>query len=152
MVEREQGGTNAGDSDEDDSESSPKNRTGRFSLIHRGGTRVEVSDPILLPVGVGTDKPWLCAVKLLGAKKGGDDDDSDQQVTQTLLVRTGRGNTPEEAQRDAMAQLSLMYGTPTAAPPSVVITRKPSEPPPPPPATAKKGVWGFLSGLFGKRK
>lgn len=150
MVEREQRGRTTSDHDDDADESSPKNRTGRFSLIHRGGTRVEVSDPILLPVGVGTDKPWLCAVKLLGAKKRDDDDESEQNVTQTLLVRTGRGNTPEEAQRDAMAQLSLMYGTPTAAPPSVVITRKHSEPPPP--AATKRGIWSFLTGLFGKGK
>ncbi len=147
MVERENDGSVEDESDEN----SPKNRTGRFSLTHRGGTRVEVSDPILLPVGIGTDRPWLCAVKLLGPKKSDEEEAADQGVTQTLLVRTGRGNTPEEAQRDAMAQLSLMYGTPTAAPPSVVITRKPSEPPPAPPAE-KKGFWSFLAGIFGKGK
>src|SRR3954471_24778416 len=88
--------------DDDDAEDSPKQRTGRFELAHRGGTRVEVGEPILL----GGPKPWMCAVKLVGQKR---DDEPDQDATQTLLVRTGRGATPEEAQREAMAQLTLVY-------------------------------------------
>jgi hypothetical protein len=148
MAERQNDDNAAGDADE----SGPANRAGRFSLSHRGGTRVEVSDPILLPASAGKDRPWLCAVKLLGPKKS-DDEEVDLGVTQTLLVRTGRGNTPEEAQRDAMAQLSLMYGTPTAPPPSVVITRMPSLPPPTPERSQPANtLWAWLTRFFGKSK
>src|SRR5580693_2271936 len=82
-------------------EESSKSRTGRFHVQHRGGTRVEVGEPIR----VGGVKPWMCAVKLVGQKR--DDPEPEVEPTQTLLVRTGRGDTPEEAQREAMANLTL---------------------------------------------
>jgi hypothetical protein len=97
---------------------------GRFKVQHRGGTRVEVGEP----VRIGGDLPWMCAVKLVGRKT---DDPEDGEPTQTLLVRTGRGATPEDAQRDAMAQLTLVYGSPVEPPPVPVISQKPSDPPPP---------------------
>ena len=98
-----------------DEDEGPKSRTGRFTLAHRGNTRVEVGEPI----HVGGARPWLCAVKLLGRAP----QEPDPEATQTLLVRTGRGTTPEEAQRDAMAQLTLVYGTPVGPPPSTRISQ-----------------------------
>ena len=113
-------------------EEEPKSRTGRFHVKHRGGTRVEVGEP----VKVGGDRPWMCAVKLVGQKRDMPDDPEHPEPTQTLLVRTGRGATPEDARRDALAQLTLVYGSPVEPPPSAVISQKPSDPPPPPPAEA----------------
>ena len=46
-------------------EEEPKSRTGRFHVQHRGGTRVEVGEPIR----VGGERPWMCAVKLVGRKR-----------------------------------------------------------------------------------
>ncbi len=133
------------ESDDDDEYDSPKQRTGRFYLQHRGGTRVEVGEPIHLGPGA---KPWMCAVKLVGQKR--DDLPQEGEPTQTLLVRTGRGATPEEAQREAMAQLTLVYGSPVGPPPSPVISLKLSEPPPPSQAAPRaRASWidklkGFL--------
>ena len=115
--------------DEDDldlDEEAPRSRTGRFEVLHRGGTRVEVGEPVYL--GTSAKKPWLCAVKLVGQKR---DDTTDPEPTQTLLVRTGRGETPEEAQREAMSQLTLVYGSPVNPPPQAVISSKSSAPPRP---------------------
>jgi hypothetical protein len=109
-------------------EEEPKSRTGRFHVQHRGGTRVEVGEPIK----VGGSKPWMCAVKLVGQKR--DDGEPEQpEPTQTLLVRTGRGFTPEEAQREAIANLTLVYGSPISPPPHTTISMKSERPPPEPP-------------------
>jgi hypothetical protein len=54
--------------------------------------------------------------------RGRDLEDGDP--TQTLLVRMGRGATPDDARRDALAQLTLVYGTPLEAPPSPLIVQK----------------------------
>ncbi len=134
--------SNAQTPDADDEES-PRSRTGRFYVQHRGGARVEVGEPI----HCGGEKPWLCAVKLVGRK--GPELDAD--ATQTLLVRTGRGNTPEEAQRAALAQITVVYGSPVEPPPQPTIVQLKSDPPPrPDPVPAKKP--GFFSRLFrGKR-
>jgi len=120
-------------------EEEPKSRTGRFQVKHRGGTRVEVGEP----VRVGGDRPWMCAVKLVGQKRDMPEDPEHPEPTQTLLVRTGRGATPEDARRDALAQLTLVYGSPVEPPPSAVISQKPSDPPPPgsPSADAKAKTW-----------
>jgi hypothetical protein len=120
-------------------EEEPKSRTGRFQVKHRGGTRVEVGEP----VRVGGDRPWMCAVKLVGQKRDVPEDPEHPDPTQTLLVRTGRGATPEDARRDALAQLTLVYGSPVEPPPSAVISQKPSDPPPPdaPSADAKAKTW-----------
>jgi hypothetical protein len=139
----------------DELEEEPKSRTGRFHVPHRGGTRVEVGEPIR----VGGDRPWMCAVKLVGKKREPTDD---PEPTQTLLVRTGRGETAEDARRDALAQLTLVYGSPVAPPPEAIISQKPSDPPPsaasssptvPPSggraAAAPLGWWGRL---FGRKK
>jgi hypothetical protein len=75
----------------------------------------------------------MCAVKLVGRRR--DDGTSsgrgrdlrdleDGDPTQTLLVRMGRGATPDDARRDALAQLTLVYGTPFEAPPSPLIVEK----------------------------
>jgi hypothetical protein len=126
-------------------------RTGPFHVPHRDGTRVEVGEPI--HVG-GTSRPWMCAVKLVGRKRGEPDgtspappergrdldgtspappergrDLADGDPTQTLLVRMGRGDTPDDARRDALAQLTHVYGTPFEAPPSPLIIQK-AEPEP----------------------
>jgi hypothetical protein len=126
-------------------EEEPKSRTGRFHVQHRGGTRIEVGDPIK----VGGAKPWMCAVKLVGQKR----DDTESEPTQTLLVRTGRGETPEEAQREAISQLTLVYGSPVAPPPSAKIELKASQRPPalgtaPPP---RPSFFEMLKGMFGKK-
>lgn len=143
---------------DDFDESSPKNRTGRFTLQHRGNNRVEVGEPIRVPNPGPGGRPWMCIVKLLGHG-----DEPESEATLTLLVRTGRGNTPEEAQRDAMAQLSLLYGTPAGPPPAVVITKKTSEPPiadaaalsqmptvPPSGRVPKSGPLAWLGRLLGR--
>jgi hypothetical protein len=70
----------------------------------------------------------MCAVKLVGKKR---DPSDDAEPTQTLLVRTGRGASAEDARRDALAQLTLVYGSPVEPPPAPVIVQKPSDPPPP---------------------
>jgi hypothetical protein len=106
----------------------PKTRTGRFHVPHRGGTRVEVGEPI----HVGGDRPWMCAVKLVGRKRDMPDDPEHPEPTQTLLVRTGRGASAEDARRDALAQLTLVYGSPVEPPPAPIIVQKPSDPPPTP--------------------
>ena len=119
-------------------EEEPKSRTGRFQVKHRGGTRVEVGEPLR----VGGDRPWMCAVKLVGQKRDVPEDPEHPEPTQTLLVRTGRGATPEDARRDALAQLTLVYGSPVEPPPSAVIVQKPSDPPPPDsPADGKPKTW-----------
>ncbi len=123
----------------------PKSRTGRFHVQHRGGTRVEVGEPI----NIGGERPWMCAVKLVGQKRDVPDDPDLPEPTQTLLVRTGRGETAEDARRDALSQLTLVYGSPVAPPPAAVILQKPSDPPPPSAplsAPAAKGWWGRLLG------
>lgn len=142
--------------DEWDDEESPKSRTGRFMLPHRGGARVEVGEP----VHIGGPRPWLCVVKLMGK-----DDPHDNESTQTLFVRSGRGATPEEAQRDALAQLSLVYGSPVGPAPNTQISKKLSEPPPserrlpaagstvpPPPSSGTRSESGFLAKLLGKKQ
>ncbi|HEY6461629.1 MAG TPA: hypothetical protein VIY73_15785 [Polyangiaceae bacterium] len=124
-------------------------RTGRFNVQHRGGTHVEVGEPIK----VGGDRPWMCAVKLVGKKR---DETEDPEPTQTLLVRTGRGLTAEDARRDALAQLTLVYGSPVEPPPSPIISQKPSDPPPSPrtaqtsrpAAPARKSWFARLLGRF----
>jgi hypothetical protein len=126
-------------------EEEPKSRTGRFHVKHRGGTRVEVGEP----VHVGGDRPWMCAVKLVGQKRDVPEDPEHPEPTQTLLVRTGRGATPEDARRDALAQLTLVYGSPVEPPPAPVISQKPSDPPPPPgPQAAARKPKGWLARLL----
>jgi hypothetical protein len=154
-----------GDSRDDDAapespvrpnEEEPRARTGRFHVPHRGGTRVEVGEPIR----VGGDRPWMCAVKLVGRKR---DPTEDPEPTQTLLVRTGRGVTAEDARRDALAQLTLVYGSPVEPPPAPIISQKPSDPPPSqsatptvPPSSPRKDAStkpvGWWARLFGRKK
>jgi hypothetical protein len=97
--------------------------TGRFQVAHRDGTRVEVGEA----VRVGGARPWMCAVKLMRRKR---DEAFDGDTSQTLLVRVGRGATADDARRDAMAQLTLVYGSPVEPAPNPVILRKASDPPP----------------------
>ena len=92
----------------------------RFQLKHREGMRVEVGEP----VHIGGEKPWLCAVKLIGRE------DPDTDATQTLYIRAGRGATPEEAQRNALAQLSLVVGSPVGPAPQATIKSKSDNPEP----------------------
>lgn len=131
-------------------EEAPKSRTGRFNVKHRGGTHVEVGEAI----HVGGERPWMCAVKLVGKKR---DESEDPEPTQTLLVRTGRGATAEDARRDALAQLTLVYGSPVEPPPAPIISQKPSDPPPPspPPAASTSAGAGakrsWLSRLLGRK-
>lgn len=114
-------------------EEEPSSRTRRFQVPHRGGTRVEVGEPI----HVGGDRPWMCAVKLVGRKRDMPEDPDQPEPTQTLLVRTGRGASAEDARRDALAQLTLVYGSPVEPPPAAVIVQKPSDPPPAMPAAGR---------------
>jgi hypothetical protein len=128
-------------------EEEPRSKTGRFHVQHRGGTRIEVGEP----VHVGGERPWMCAVKLVGQKRDVPDDPEMPEPTQTLLVRTGRGETADDARRDALAHLTLVYGSPVAPPPAALIMQKPSDPPPPLPPAAP-GPKGWLARLFGKRR
>jgi hypothetical protein len=124
-------------------EESSKSRTGRFNVPHRGGARIEVGEPIK----VGGPKPWMCAVKLVGQKR---DDSEEAEPTQTLLVRTGRGVSPEEAQREAIAALTTLYGSPVAPPPSTTIEIKASQRPPPEPPQRPSFI-DMLKGVFTKK-
>jgi hypothetical protein len=124
-------------------EEEPKPRSGRFNVPHRGGTRVEVGEAVLLKDG--GDKPWICAVKLVGRKRDGPDV-TEPEPTQTLLLRTGRGATAEDARRDALGQLTLVYGSPVEPPPMPVISQMPSDPPPAMPKPS--GLLARLLGFF----
>ena len=142
----EGGGEATGDADapdalDDADEESPKSRTGRFFVPHRGGTRVEVSEPI----HCGGSTPWLCAVKLVGRKGP----EVDSEATQTLLVRTGRGKTPDEAQRNALSQLTLVYGSPVEPAPSTTIRQKITDPPPAPDPPKRPSIF---ARIFSKKK
>jgi hypothetical protein len=66
----------------------------------------------------------MCVVKLLGH----DREDPSDGATHTLLVRTARGESPDDARREALAQLSQLYGSPVEPPPVPVISHKPSDP------------------------
>ena len=128
------------DGPDHDGDHEPRSRGQRFQVPHRDGTRVEVGEAI----HVGGERPWMCAVKLVGQRRElqedgrhgaledliGDHGDP-PEPTQTLLVRTGRGATAEDARRDALGQLTLVYGSPVEPPPAAVILQKPSDPPPP---------------------
>ena len=98
------------------------------------------------PIKVGGPKPWMCAVKLVGQKR----DDLEPEPTQTLLVRTGRGTTPEEAQREAIANLTALYGSPVAPPPLTTIQLKDSQRPPPDPPP-RPSFFDMLKGVFTKK-
>jgi hypothetical protein len=120
-----------------------------MDLPHRDGTRVMVGTPI----HVGGEKPWMCAVKLMGKKKALPRGEAlEEELTQTLLLRTARGVSPEEAQRAALAELKHFYGSPNEPIPQPLILHKQSEEPAPrPPAAAvapKRGLLGWLAGLF----
>jgi hypothetical protein len=99
----------------------------------------------------------MCAVKLVGPKRDQPEDPEHPDPTQTLLVRTGRGATADDARRDALSHLTLVYGSPVAPPPTAIIMQKPSDPPPPmppmpatePPRQAPKGFWARFVELFG---
>lgn len=133
-----------------DDDDSPPHALGRFSVPHRDGARVEVGTPI----HIGGDRPWLCAVKLVGPGRDSSPRDLEDpsEQTHTLLVRTGRGSTPEEAQREAMAQLTLVYGSPVEPPPAPLITQMRTDPPPPPlaapPAPPPRGLWARIRSLW----
>jgi hypothetical protein len=115
---------------------------GPIDLPHRDGTRVIVGTPI----HVGGERPWMCAAKLVGKKKP----DGDDEMTQTLLLRTGRGSSPEDAQKAALSELKHFYGSPNEPIPEPLILHKPSEPPPPPRKEGKRGLLGWLATLFSK--
>jgi hypothetical protein len=120
--------------------------TGRFQVAHRGGTRVEIGEALL----VGGPRPWMCAVKLLGRRR--EEPAGDGEASQTLLVRVGRGMTADDARRDAMAQLTLVYGSPVEPAPDPVIVRKASDPPPRPPERGApvRALRTWLSRLLGR--
>jgi hypothetical protein len=101
----------------------------------------------------------MCAVKLVGQKR---DDITEPEPTQTLMVRTGRGTTPEEAQREAIANLTLVYGSPVAPPPMTTIELRESQRPikvaPTTPSQApganaanRPSFIDMLKGVFGKK-
>ena len=131
---------------EEDDDVPPSGRAGRFVLPHRDGARVEVGEPQF----VGGARPWLCSVKLLGRNDG-----PLNSPMHTLLVRVGRGDSPEESQREAIAQLTLVYGTPFEAAPSPVIKQMPSTMPPPKtererePDAPPRGLWSRMRRWFG---
>jgi hypothetical protein len=89
-------------------------------------------------------------VKLVGRKRELPDDDPDHpEPMQTLLVRTGRGVTAEEARRDALAQLTVVYGSPLSPPPAAIIQEKPSDPPASSPPLARSWWQRMLARLLG---
>jgi hypothetical protein len=79
----------------------------------------------------------MCAVKLVGRavephpEPTGPAESGEPEPTQTLLLRMGRGATAEDARRDGLAQLTLVYGSPVEPPPLAIIRQKKSDPPPP---------------------
>ena len=102
----------------------------------RHGAHVELGEP----VWVGGSLPWACPAKLVGREKrlpriDFDDDTEDRapdeaqpesEPTHTLLLRTGRGRTPEEARQNAASELQR----PLAQPPQIVPRATQSPPPP----------------------
>jgi hypothetical protein len=58
--------------------------------------------------------------------------------------------TPEEAQRNALSQLSLVYGSPVDPPPNATIVNKKTDPPPPAPDPPPRP--SFFARLLGKKK
>ncbi len=126
----------------DDLPGGAEGRKGRFHVPHRDGARVEVGEPIR----VGGDRPWMCAVKLVGRRR--DEPADGPEATQTLLVGTGRGQSPDDARRRALAQLTLVYGSPVEPPPAPVISQKLSEPPAPLPSAAAAAAQPSKTGVF----
>jgi hypothetical protein len=126
----------------------PVERTGRFSVPHRGGTVMEVGEAIC----VGGLKPWLCIVKLLGRREPSApnlEDHVEQPESEhlrTLLLRSGRGATADEARRDALSQLALVYGSPVGPAPEAKISHLEVTPAPPQAAS------GWLTRLFGRAR
>jgi hypothetical protein len=81
-----------------------------------------------------------------GAGSAGDktDDAEEGEPTQTLLVRTGRGTTPGDTQRDAMAQLTLIYGSPGEPALQPIISQKPAA------SSASPRARGWLASLLSR--
>jgi hypothetical protein len=97
----------------------------------------------------------MCAVKLVGRKDEAREpaDFAEGEPTQTLLIRMGRGASPEDSRRDGLAQLTLVYGSPVEPPPAAVIVQKKSDPPPPPdPAEGSPAPARWLDRLVDKLK
>lgn len=75
-------------------------------LPRADGSRVEVSEPF--EIG---EEEWACVAKLVGREHDlpwlGEEprSEEDHEVTHTLFMAKGRGASPEEAVRDAMAQV-----------------------------------------------
>lgn len=115
--------------------------TERFTVPHRGGAMMKVGEPIC----IGGDKPWLCIVKLLAPGASPSLAGEEGEHWSTLLLRSGRGNHPDEARRDALAQLALVYGSPVGPAPQAVISTLDPTPPTPP-------VAGWLTRLFGRAR
>ena len=122
----------------------------RLSLPHRNGARMEISEP----VRIGGDRPWICMVKLVCHASGEAAEGAEGEPTQTLLLRTGRGQSADEARRDALAQLALVYGSPVGPAPSLRISSirpappAPSEAPSPALASKRPGEPGWLARLL----
>ncbi|MBI4955289.1 MAG: hypothetical protein HY908_24915 [Myxococcales bacterium] len=134
------------------------------------GSHVELGEP----VWVGGALPWACPAKLVGRDKRlpslhFDDEDSSEaappqvaepeapESTHTLLLRTGRGRTPDEARRDAVRRVEEPLGKPAQirpsdnqSPPRLRFYSDGNEvaiPPPPAPtddAVARVGLLGRL--------
>jgi hypothetical protein len=110
---------------------------------------MQVGEPVLVD-DKSDDPQWLCVAKLVEPRdKCASDGSPLAETTRTILMRTGRGRTPEEARKDAVARLRLVVGTPSRPAPAPLITRKASDPPSPV-AGSLFGQWfGFLKKAFG---
>ena len=93
------------------------------------GTRLEIGKPVQIAEG-----QWLCVAKLLGGANdlpwigtGTRPVPGPDEVTRTVFVAQGRGDTPELAEQDAVHNLA------TACRPPKPVVRGCSEPPPPAP-------------------
>ncbi len=116
-----------------------------LDLPHRADTRVQVGTPI----HVGGERPWLCAVKLMGRRR--ETNGRDEEPTQTLFLRTARGTSPEEAQRAALALMTHVVGRPGEPVPEPIIQQKPSDPPPPADRARSRQSWmQRLARLFSR--
>jgi hypothetical protein len=94
-----------------------------------GALRVELGEPFSIEDEDGRDE-WVCIAKLLGREKplrwlGAEPPPpvDEAEITHTMFLSQGRGESPEAAIKDAMAQLERAHL------PDPLIRKKPSKKP-----------------------
>jgi hypothetical protein len=114
----------------------------------RGGTRIVIGVPTQAP---NDPKVWRCVGKIIGHRTGlpWAGEDGEEEPTHTVLLRSGRGSTPEAAEEDVLRQLRFVYGESRVSP--LIAERRSNAPPAPvapPPTAAVRPWWRALFGRF----